>query len=392
MGNIAPGLCIAWRDIKIRLEEVQPWFFPHPMADEDSNIPSINVTDAANSTPTLHVDPAVAHNTALLAPTALSPPSPSLSDYSSTSTYPPSPTISVHSNNQFKTALALRDNHPDDKSALSSLNMLSPQNAESSRHKRKSSNATMSSSITQADVEMGDVAKVNSSTTSLTDVDPHASSTLKSTESATSDKKDSKEKKKKKNSTDEHEGKTTHQLELLQDEGLDPTPFAFKPYQLAHMLDPKNLETLRGFGGVSGLLRGLGTSAEHGLSTKSLPRSGTVKSVTSAKSNSNLPTITLTEPSGLVREPSSAEDHPAYAATFEDRKRVFGENLLPQRRSKSLLQLMWLALKDKVLVRPQRHSLRMRELSLRYISLGSPFNCCGHFPCPGSFPRLRYTP
>jgi Ca2+-transporting ATPase len=203
--------------------------------------------------------------------------------------------------------------------------------------------------MTVAGVEMG---KGSSCATSLTDVELHASSSRKSSDSHKSDKKDSKGKNK--DSADEHEGKTTHQLELLQDEGLDPTPFAFKPYQLAQTLDPKNLDTLTGFGGVVGLLRGLGTSADQGLSTKSLPRSGTVRSVVSATSDrttGDLPVITVTEPSGLVREPSGAGDHPAYGATLDDRKRVFGENLLPQRRSKSLLQLMWLALKDKVLVR-----------------------------------------
>jgi GATA zinc finger len=58
------------------------------------------------------------------------------------------------------------------------------------------------------------------------------------------------------------------QLELSQDEAIDPTPFSFRPYQLAHILDPKNLEVLKTFGGVNGVLRGLGTNAEYGLSTK----------------------------------------------------------------------------------------------------------------------------
>lgn len=337
------------------------------MAGDEHTIPSINVTNAANSTPSLHPEPAEAQNASLLSPVAHPPPSPAPSDYSSTSTYPPSPTISVHSGNQFKTTLALRENQPDDKSGLSSLHMLSPKDAEPSGHKRKSSNATMNSSITEADVELGDMPKVNSCATSLTDIDPHASSTPKLPESSDSSKKNKKDKMKdkmkdkkdkkdkKKDSNNDHEGQTAHQRELLQDEGLDPTPFEFKPYQLAHMLDPKSLPTLVSIGGVAGVLRGLGTSAEYGLSTKSLPRSGTVKSTASAKSRNDPPTITLTEPSGVVREPSNTEDHPAFAATFDDRRRVFGENLLPHRPSKSLLQLMWLAMKDKVLVRLRRH-------------------------------------
>ena len=44
------------------------------------------------------------------------------------------------------------------------------------------------------------------------------------------------------------------------------------------------------------------------------------------------------------------EDGPAFNAPIDERRRVYGENVLPTRKTKSLLQLMWLALKDKVLV------------------------------------------
>jgi len=246
---------------------------------------------------------------------------------------------------------------------------------------------------------MGDVvvAKVNSCATSLTDVHPQLSSTRKSFESRKSSESESQnldnhgpKGKKKDKSVDEHDGKTSYQLELLQDEGLDPAPFPFKPYQLAHMLDPKNLDTLTSFGGVVGLIRGLATSADYGLSTLSLQRSATIKSVASAYSaSSKLPAITLTEPSGHIREPSINEDHSAHVATFDDRKRVFGENLLPRRPGKSLLQLMWLALKDKVLVRLT--SFMIVE-NLFIFSTDTPFHCCGNFPCSRAFSGFRHTP
>ena len=41
-------------------------------------------------------------------------------------------------------------------------------------------------------------------------------------------------------------------------EHLDPTPFAFKPCELAQMLDSKNLEHLESLGGPQGQFRGLG--------------------------------------------------------------------------------------------------------------------------------------
>ena len=40
----------------------------------------------------------------------------------------------------------------------------------------------------------------------------------------------------------------------------------------------------------------------------------------------------------------------AYRASIEDRQRIFGRNIIPQNANKTLLQLLWLALKDKVLV------------------------------------------
>jgi hypothetical protein len=64
------------------------------------------------------------------------------------------------------------------------------------------------------------------------------------------------------------------------------------------------------------------------------------------------------EPQGLQSSVSLGGDAPAefqyseeaYRTSIEDRQRMFGQNILPRRPTRSLLQLMWLALKDKVLV------------------------------------------
>ena len=47
-------------------------------------------------------------------------------------------------------------------------------------------------------------------------------------------------------------------LDLKQEADLDVHPVAFKPLQLASLVDPKHLETLEGMGGVGALLHGLG--------------------------------------------------------------------------------------------------------------------------------------
>lgn len=119
-------------------------------------------------------------------------------------------------------------------------------------------------------------------------------------------------------------------LEELQDEDFDPTPFAFKPIQLARMLDPKNFDTLTTLGGITGLMRGLGSNSDCGLSD--------VASATLTRTSSDLP----------VPERYRTQEHPAYGATFDDRRRVFGENRLPQRFRKSLIHFMWLTMKDKL--------------------------------------------
>ena len=160
------------------------------------------------------------------------------------------------------------------------------------------------------------------------------------------------DKKSKKGAESEEELQTGHQLELAQDDAIDPTPFKFKPYQLAHMLDPKNIESLISFGGTSGLLRGLGVNHTTGLVTKGAGNGASHRHDTQPpKESTDTPRITLTEPSGNVAAAPTVDEDAAFAATLDDRRRVFGENHLPTRASKTLLQLMWMALQDKVLVR-----------------------------------------
>jgi Ca2+-transporting ATPase len=195
----------------------------------------------------------------------------------------------------------------------------------------------------------------------MTDVDSH-SAVKKSFDAASShhsrDKdappsptEQKKDKKSKKGADSDEEIQTGHQLELAQDDAIDPTPFKFKPYQLAHMLDPKNIESLISFGGTSGLLRGLGVNHTTGLVTKGAGNGASHRHDTQPpKESTDTPRITLTEPSGNVATAPAVDDDAAFAATLDDRRRVFGENHLPTRASKSLLQLMWMALQDKVLI------------------------------------------
>jgi Ca2+-transporting ATPase len=254
----------------------------------------------------------------------------------------------------FKNSTDLRDNDPEQKS-----------------HFRKLSNATINSETTELDAHNSDLVHKLSPESGVTAVHRQEASSSSPPDSSATKRKF----KRKKGKVDEDAGKTAHQIELEQDRNLNPSPFSFRPFQLAHSLDPKSFDTIAAFNGTPGVLRGLGTRAEYGLSKESaLSRSNTGQSLagkgkavdgpapqheqqpsaTENEKEDNVPAITLTSPDGPTMTENSSlqssEDGPASHASMTDRRRIYGENILPTRPSKTLLQLMWLALKDKVLI------------------------------------------
>ena len=335
-------------------------------------IPSI-VTEDLSSTPAIHVgehddsvSPALpttstGHSRKLSDPTLLSPgilkpgrrSVDTPADDDELRVIPPSPTLSTQSSVHFKTSTALRENKPGDGST--SLALLSPKD-NSRSHSRRPSNATTTSTDegTVADHSPGllhlypatsDVTTVRSAVGTLNSPTPtQVGSVSDIGDSEKRKQKHKKSRRKGKGSAErtpeeggndeedeDDEGKPI-ELDLTQDENIDPTPFAFKPYHLASLVDPKNLETLETMGGIDGLLTGLGVDPSNGLSIGGkMPES------------EDAPAVTVTTPTG---EKGSG----AFTSSVEDRQRIYGPNTLPVRKSKSLLQLMWLALKDKVLV------------------------------------------
>jgi Ca2+-transporting ATPase len=149
------------------------------------------------------------------------------------------------------------------------------------------------------------------------------------------------------------------------DTDTNPTPFRFRSNDLSMMLDPKNLDTLEDMGGIEGLLTGLGTTAGMGLNGASLAGSmaglfgpgddrpgagvGVSHRHDPEKGEETVPGITLKVPQG--EKSTNWTSTAAFAASLDVRRRIYGGNVLPRRASKSLLSLMYTALKDKVLVR-----------------------------------------
>ena len=298
---------------------------------------------------------------------------------------PPSPTLSAHSSGSIRWANStlLRNNNPEEHDGLSSsLVHLAPP---SQGHRRKSSTATpssISSNFTGHDTTPSGRSDAPSTLPSPTNTHVAAASytacppslrlaaSVKRTvqrvlrpssspgddiemgSDITRDNADVKR--------ERSELAPPAILDLKQEADLNVEPFSFKPLQLASLVDPKSLENLESLGGVSGLLYGLGLHRHHGLNSQIGSRApATIIAVTPFGTEMTPPkpdglqsTASLGDGSSWGSPASLKLPAGAYEATIEDRQRIYGQNILPQRPSKSLLRLMWLALRDKVIVSP----------------------------------------
>ena len=145
------------------------------------------------------------------------------------------------------------------------------------------------------------------------------------------------------------------------------SPFAFTPRQLGTLTDPKSLDALRAMGGAEGLCRGLhvdmqsGLSIDEGAISKKVTLNDAVRGhgvdspTQSVATSDNDDTSTPADlanrriPTGrfsLLNNRQKSDDH----QQFTDRKRVFSRNVLPEKPTKNIFQLMWIALHDKILI------------------------------------------
>jgi Ca2+-transporting ATPase len=135
---------------------------------------------------------------------------------------------------------------------------------------------------------------------------------------------------------------------------VENNPFAYSPGQLSKLLDPKSFAAFSALGGIAGLEKGLRTNVRSGLSIDEDQLAGSV-SFEEAKSAA----ASTTSPSSA----GISKDTPALRHTdteltksglpksnYKDRRRVYGDNRLPERKSKSIWALAWMALQDKVLI------------------------------------------
>ncbi|PPJ53383.1 hypothetical protein CBER1_01013 [Cercospora berteroae] len=122
-------------------------------------------------------------------------------------------------------------------------------------------------------------------------------------------------------------------------------PFAFAPGHLSKLLNPKSLGAFHALGGLAGLEKGLRTDRNSGLSVDENHLQGAVsfEDATHVASPSSDKTATE-EPEMAVGGTDTS------SGAFDDRKRIFDENKLPEKRVKNIFELMWIAYNDKVLI------------------------------------------
>jgi len=244
---------------------------------------------------------------------------------------PPSPALSsIHSSIHFTASPVLRETKPDD--GATSLSLLNPKDNPRS-HPQRPLNATTATDIDGTAADLNHSPRLSPPHPTASDVTPIGLTVGTHVGSASGICGSQEQKQKHKKTREEIKGNAEKpeagadgddedrqtELDLTQDEHIDPTPFAFEPYRLASLVNPKNLEALEAMGGIDGLLAGLGVDPTNGLN--------------------NVPPV-------------------------EDRQRVYGPNTLPVCKSKSLLGSMWLALKDKVLVNPQSFTFLIDPIEL----------------------------
>lgn len=151
---------------------------------------------------------------------------------------------------------------------------------------------------------------------------------------------------------------------LGQDEGYD-SPFAFALPILSDLIDPKNLDLLKLLGGPEGILKGLQTNPSTGLnSNESKLNPIKIEEITNQYDEHMIQEILKKKDYSTNKEDKDKEDKdkdkikskpfvmpiPDENAPFYQRLRSFGANVLPERKPKSIFELMWIAMQEKVLI------------------------------------------
>ncbi|KAK5030133.1 plasma membrane calcium [Exophiala sideris] len=130
---------------------------------------------------------------------------------------------------------------------------------------------------------------------------------------------------------------------------VEDNRFAFTPGQLNKMINPKSLAAFHALGGLAGLEKGLRTDRHSGLSVDEVALEGVVSFEDAVKAGAeaeeNYGTVKRSTTNHSLGSPGKTSEQ-----SFGDRKRIFKDNRLPEKKAKTFLQLAWIAYNDKVLI------------------------------------------
>ncbi|RIA84092.1 hypothetical protein C1645_698910 [Glomus cerebriforme] len=121
-------------------------------------------------------------------------------------------------------------------------------------------------------------------------------------------------------------------------------PFAFTPKRLSLLAEPtqkkESLLILKSYGGLVGLEKGLHTNLKSGLNDETTP----LKPITLREITKDL------SEGGDIIDDNDQNNVVVKGSPFYQRINIFGTNVLPEKKSKSIFELMWIAMQEKVLI------------------------------------------
>ncbi|KAI9879405.1 MAG: Calcium-transporting ATPase 10, plasma membrane-type [Pleopsidium flavum] len=126
--------------------------------------------------------------------------------------------------------------------------------------------------------------------------------------------------------------------------------FAFSPGQLNKLINPKSLGAFHALGGLGGLEKGLRTDRQSGLSVDETGLEGSISFEAAKRAASEGPSAEVNNASIVRSTTAHSTSKQRQDNAFSDRKRIFQDNHLPEKKAKSIFQLAWMAYNDKVLL------------------------------------------
>jgi P-type Ca2+ transporter type 2C len=131
---------------------------------------------------------------------------------------------------------------------------------------------------------------------------------------------------------------------------VENNKFAFTPGQLNKLINPKSLSAFHALGGLAGLEKGLRTNRYSGLSIDETDLDGTVSFEDAVNASSD--GFTAKEPlrRTTTMGTTTSQARQKRDNSYADRKRIYKDNRLPEKKPKTIWQLAWIAYKDKVLI------------------------------------------